>query len=203
MNDILIMLAHPRYEKSRANRALLEAVSDLPRVLVHDLYELYPDFNIDVEREHDVLLRHAVLVWQFPLYMYSPPAMLKQWLDLVLEHGWAHGAGGRNLEGRQVFCAVTTGGGSASYGPQGFNRYSLQEFLRPLEQTAGLCKMTWLPPFAVQGIYRLSTNELGHRADLYRRALERLAAGDCDRERICRRELLNDWIESEERRVAP
>lgn len=203
MDDTLIMLAHPRYEKSRANRALIEAVSDLPRVLVHDLYELYPDFNIDIEREHEVLLRHRVLIWQFPLYMYSPPAMLKQWLDLVLEHGWAHGAGSANLEGRLIFSAVTTGGSSASYGPQGFNRFSLQEFLRPLEQTAGLCKMSWLPPFAVQGIYRLSKDELAHQARLYRRALERLGSGACAQERICRHALLNEWILAEERPAAP
>ena len=53
MDKILLMLAHPRFEKSRANRALIHAVQDLPFVTIHDLYELYPDFNIDIAREHE------------------------------------------------------------------------------------------------------------------------------------------------------
>jgi len=196
MDKILLMLAHPRYEKSRINKALLTAVQDLPFVTVHDLYELYPDFNVDTAREHAVLTQHSILVWQYPLYMYSPPAILKQWMDLVLEHGWAHGAGGRNLENKLIVNAVTTGGSADSYGPQGFNRYRLQEFLRPLEQTAALCKMIWLPPFAVQSTYRLQPVQLEHYGFLYRRALQRLSAADIDLSRIRQHAFLNEWIET-------
>ena len=50
--------------------------------------------------------------------MYSPPAILKQWMDLVLEHGWAHGPDGNNLKDKLLCNAVTTGGSIESYGPQ-------------------------------------------------------------------------------------
>jgi len=196
MDTILLMLAHPRFEKSRANRALLDSARDLPFLTVHDLYELYPDFNIDTAYEQALLIRHQIVVWQYPLYMYSPPAMLKQWMDLVLEYGWAHGAGGTNLEGKIMLNAVTTGGTADSYGPQGFNRYYLDELLRPIEQTACLCKMTWLPAFAVQGTYKLDDAGLGSCSALYSSALERLSAGRYELEHIRRHRTLNSWIES-------
>lgn len=203
MNKILLMLAHPRFEKSRANRALLTAIQDLQFVTVHDLYELYPDFNIDVEREHELLIQHHIIIWQYPLYMYSPPAILKQWMDLVLELGWAHGAGGNNLKGKFICNVVTTGGSSSSYGPQGFNNYRLQEFLRPLEQTARLCKMIWLPVFSIQGTYRHAPEHFFHYGNQYRRALQRLAEGNINLAHIHKHQSLNEWIANTEEQETP
>ena len=51
MNKILILFAHPRFEKSKTNRALLKNIGRLEGVTLNDLYEQYPDFNIDVDRE--------------------------------------------------------------------------------------------------------------------------------------------------------
>ncbi len=203
MDKILILLAHPRFERSRAGRILHDAAEDLPFVTVHDLYELYPDFNIDKEREQALLLEYSILVWQYPIYMYNTPSILKQWIDIVLEHGWAHGKGGGNLKNKLIFSSVTTGGSRESYGPEGFNRYRLPEFIRPLEQTASLCNMVWLPPFAVQGVYLQSDEQMARHADLYRKVLERLSAGTFVTEHISRHEYLNDWISSEERQDKP
>jgi glutathione-regulated potassium-efflux system ancillary protein KefG len=203
MKKILLMLAHPRYEKSIANKALVEAARKLPCVSVHDLYELYPDFNIDCAHEHEMLLQHGIIVWQYPLYMYGPPAILKQWMDLVLEHGWAHGPGGNSLENKLIFNTVTTGGSTDSYRPQGFNSYSLQEFLRPLEQTARLCKMLWLPVFSIQGTYRHAQEHFLHYGNQYRRALQRLAEGTCDIAQIQKHRSLNEWIAGTEGQAAP
>ena len=91
MNRVLILFAHPRFEKSKYNRALLDGIERIEGVTVHDLYEDYPNFNISIEREKALLIAHDVLVWHFPFYMFSAPALMKQWMDTVLEHGWAHG----------------------------------------------------------------------------------------------------------------
>ena len=99
--SILLTFAHPAYHKSRANRALLEAVQTLDRLTVNDLYETYPDFMIDVPREQELLLSHDVLVFQHPFYWYSSPAHLKEWLDLVLTHGFAYGHEGKALLGKK------------------------------------------------------------------------------------------------------
>lgn len=197
MNRILILFAHPRFENSRVNRVLLKGIVGNPAVTLNDLYERYPDFNIDVEREKALLTEHQVLVWQHPLYMYSAPALLKQWIDLVLEHGWAHGEGGNFLRDKWIFNAISSGGTRNEYAANGFNRFTMGEFLIPFQQTATLCKMTYLPPFATQGTYRLTDADLDHFADLYRTLLDRLAQGNLDIESVRTFPFLNDWLFSE------
>ena len=90
---VLVLFAHPALERSRVNRHLVEVARAVPGVKVHDLYEVYPAFNINAKREQQLLLEHDVIVFQHPFYWYSTPAILKEWQDIVLEHGWAYGAG--------------------------------------------------------------------------------------------------------------
>src|SRR6187402_1058580 len=99
----LILFAHPRLEKSRTNRALLARIPNHPDLFFNDLYEAYPDFNVDVEREKDLLIKHDVIIWQHPFFWYSCPPLLKQWIDLVLELGWAYGPNGNALKGKIIF----------------------------------------------------------------------------------------------------
>jgi glutathione-regulated potassium-efflux system ancillary protein KefF len=61
---------------------------------VHSLYDLYPDFDIDVDAEQAALKHADLVVWMHPIYWYSVPAMLKHWFDVVLLRGWAYGEGG-------------------------------------------------------------------------------------------------------------
>lgn len=153
MKNILILFAHPAYQRSRANKQLIEAVSDLESVTVHDLYEAYPDFFIDVPSEQQRLLEHDVIVFHHPFYWYSSPALLKEWQDLVLEHGFAYGQGGTALHGKALMSAVTTGGSAEAYTASGTNRYEMHEFLRPFEQTAHLCGMDYLPPYVAHDFH--------------------------------------------------
>jgi glutathione-regulated potassium-efflux system ancillary protein KefG len=202
MNRILILFAHPRYEKSRINRSLLAQLAGSEGITTHDLYELYPDFNINVEREKSLLLDHDIIIWQHPLYMYSAPAIIKQWIDMVLEFGWAHGAGVDNLKGKIAFNTVTAGGSRESYDRDGFNRYTMQEFLYPFEQTVNLCKMHYLPPFAVQGTYRLSDAELSRYSALYKAMLEFLSYYDFKGD-MPSHTYLNDWFLEKQGRKGP
>jgi glutathione-regulated potassium-efflux system ancillary protein KefG len=194
MNKILILFSHPRFEKSKTNRALLTNIGRIEGVTLNDLYEQYPDFNIDVDREKELLLTHQVIIWHHPFYMYSAPALLKQWIDLVLEHGWAHGKNGDNLKNKIIFNVITSGGTREVYAANGHNRFKIREFLFPFEQTATLCKMIYLPPFAVQGTYLLSVEALKSHVTMYHTLLERLAKGDFDVEALRKVEFLNDWI---------
>ncbi|MEO6569347.1 MAG: NAD(P)H-dependent oxidoreductase [Opitutaceae bacterium] len=174
---VLVLFAHPALQKSRANVRLLAAARDLNRVTIHDLYEEYPAFQIDVAREQALLLQHDVIVLQHPFFWYSGPALLKEWLDLVLEHGFAYGPGGTKLAGKSLLSAVTTGGPEAAYSHTGHNHFTLRELLAPFEQTARLCGMTWLPPFAIHGTHHSHPSELETHAADYRRVLTALAEG--------------------------
>ncbi|MBP1710235.1 MAG: modulator of glutathione-dependent potassium efflux system [Deltaproteobacteria bacterium] len=194
MKKILILFSHPRFEKSRANRALIENIDKVEGVNCHDLYEEYPDFNINAEREKELLGNHQIIVWHFPFYTYSAPALLKQWMDVVLEYGWAHGSKGNALKDKIAFVALTAGGTRESYAANQHNQFTLCEFLRPFEQAANLCKMIYLPPFAVHGTHVLTDQQLAAYADSYRRLLGKLTTGEYDTVSVSRFEYLNDWL---------
>lgn len=174
--SVLLVFAHPALERSRANIVLADAAKQAAGVAFHDLYEVYPDFVIDVEAEQERLLAHQVIALQFPFYWYSTPALLKEWLDLVWLHGFAYGKGGDRLEGKQLFVACTTGGPAQAYHQKGVNRFTMEEFLRPLEQTASLCGMAWENPYVVHGARLKDDAHIRREAEGYRLRLEGLAA---------------------------
>jgi len=167
MSRVLLLFAHPDLEKSRANRKLVERARGVSGVTFHDLYEAYPDFDVDVKREQALLLAHDTVVLQHPFYWYQAPALVKQWEDLVLEHGWAYGTGGTALRGKRLVSAITTGGGEAAYRAEGHNRFTVRQLLAPIEQTARLCGMDYPPPFVVHGTHRLDAGGIGRAAEEY------------------------------------
>ena len=175
-----MLFAHPVVEKSRVNRALVARAAGLEGVRVHDLYDAYPDFDVDVAREQALLEAHDVVVVHHPFYWYGTPALVTQWIDLVLEHGWAYGARGKALVGKWWVHALTAGGGADAYRDGGFNRHTVRGMLAPFEQTAYLCGMRFLPPFVVHGTHRLEPPEIAAHAARYRAFLERLRDPDFD-----------------------
>jgi len=174
---VLVLFAHPALEKSRVHRRLIAAAPARPDVTVHDLYEAYPDYDVDVPREQALLAAHDVVVLQHPFYWYSTPPLVKQWEDLVLEHGWAYGSQGRALEGKRLMSAITAGGGASAYQHEGYNRYTIRELLAPIEQTARLCRMTYLPPWVLHATHRLDDGEIAREAARYGALLAALADG--------------------------
>jgi glutathione-regulated potassium-efflux system ancillary protein KefG len=171
---VLVVLAHPVLERSRANRAMAAAAQALPGVVLHDLYEVYPDLLIDVEAEQTRLTAHSHIVLQFPLYWYSTPSLLKEWIDTVWLHGFAYGRGGTAMTGKTLLVAVSAGSPITDYQPGGAHRYSVAEFLRPLERTAALCHMDWAEPFVLHESRLLKPTDLAAEADHYARRLAAL-----------------------------
>jgi glutathione-regulated potassium-efflux system ancillary protein KefF len=173
MAEIVVLTAHPRLEHSRINMALMKAAQKLAseRVLVRDLYALYPDYLIDIQTERRILAAAKLVVWQFPLHWYSMPPMLKLWLDEVFGFGWAYGPGGTALRGKDLWPVISTGGAKAAYTPEGYNRFDLQQFLLPLEQTATLADMRYLPPLVLHGAHQATDRDIRVHAN---RFIERL-----------------------------
>ena len=157
---VLILFAHPALEKSRVNRHLVSAIEGLSGVTFNDLYEAYPEFDVDVTREQKLLLEHDIVVLHHPFFWYSTPAILKEWQDLVLEHGWAYGSDGHALRGKSLLSAVTTGGKADAYRSDGYNGHRVRDFLLPIAQTAKLCGMTWLAPFVAHGSHRMTDEQV-------------------------------------------
>lgn len=145
-NKVLFLLAHPNLRSSRANRLIGDIMKHTPGVTYRALYDLYPYFHIDVLKEKLLLVEHDLIVFQHPLYWYHMPPLLKLWLDEVLEMGFAYGPGGDKLKGKKILVSVTAGGSEEAYARDGMNRYKVEDFLLPWDQTANLCRMQWMPP---------------------------------------------------------
>ena len=163
----VINLFHPNLDQSRVNAALVSGVGDLAEV--RNEYALYPDFQIDVKSEQAVLEGADRIVLQFPMYWYSSPALLKQWEDLVLTHGWAYGTGGDALHGKELLVAVTVGGDK--YGHDKEARYEVNELLRPFQAMSRLVGLTYLTPFKVMGASSISDDALASEVARYQKWL--------------------------------
>ena len=179
MSRIIVYYAHPGQKFSRANKLMAEAARDLDGITFVDLYAEYPRHDIDISKEQARLLEHDVIVFQFPLYWYSTPSLLKEWQDLVLQHGFAYGHEGDKLAGKTLLIAITTGGSDDAYTPAGYQHYPLRTFLTPLEQTARLCKMTFSPPYVLYSALKAQEDaEIAAHVDGYTRLLGALRDGD-------------------------
>lgn len=187
MRRVLVLFAHPVLERSRVNRRLLAAIQEMDGVTIHDLYENYPTLNINVTREQELLDEHDVIVFQHPFYWYSSPSILKEWQDLVLEHGWAYGRDGTHLRGKITLNAITTGGPITAYARGGYNRFSIRELLAPWDQTAHLCGMRFLAPFAVHSSLKVKDDaDVAEPREAYRRMITALRDDRIDLEAAAR-----------------
>ena len=175
MARILLQFAHPAMEKSRVHFTMLQYVQKIDDITINDLYQQYPFFDIDIKREQDLLLAHDIIIFQHPLYWYSSPAIVKQWQDLVPEHGWTYGRNGRMLAGKKIFHVITSGGRAESYKKDGYNAFTIQDFLRPVERTARLCRMDYWPPYVIHGTHRMESGDIRKESATYADLLTALA----------------------------
>jgi glutathione-regulated potassium-efflux system ancillary protein KefG len=194
MSKILILFAHPALEKSRVNKRLIRDISSLTNVTFNDLYDEYYDFDIDIEREKKLLIENDLIILHHPFFWYSTPALLKQWQDLVLEHGWAYGSKGKTLVGKKMMNIITTGGSSQAYTKESINQHTIREFLLPIEQTSKLCGMIYLPPYLIQGTHRFTEKEIEAHSHKYIQLLKDLSEDKFRTEDLLGYETLNDFL---------
>ena len=176
--NIVVYFAHLAIEQSVINRALCDAVRDIPHVNFRDLHELYPDFFIDVKTEQEVLRDADLIVFQCPIYWYAAPAIFKHFQDTVLLRGFAYGPGGTVLQGKDFLLAVSTGAPAEDYRPGGIHHYAFEDLIRPIEQMARFCGMQFLPPLVLHGGHSLPPEEIEAHTAHYRRFLEDYQPGN-------------------------
>ncbi|QWG36543.1 general stress protein (plasmid) [Bacillus mycoides] len=156
----MLIVAHPNLGISRANARILALVKERSDFTVHDLYLTYPDWNIDIKREQQLLLEHDRIVILFPLHWYSVPAMLQKWLEDVIEFGWAFGPGGDKLKDKEFILAITTGGAREYYQKDGINLFPVEELIRPFEVTIHRVQGKYTLLNVLYGVKYLSDQEL-------------------------------------------
>lgn len=173
MKKTLIILAHPNMAESKVNKALIESIQNEPNITVHDLYATYKTVEaIDVAKEQALLLQFDRIVFQFPLYWYSAPAMLKEWQDKVLSYGFAYGPEGSKLAGKESKIVVSTGSPEYAYQSGFYNNFTLSEYLRPLQSTILFTGMDFKGIFAAYGAMKLSAEALEKDVKTYQTVLK-------------------------------
>lgn len=195
MARVLINFAHPALEKSRVHQQLLTAIKGIKGITFNDLYEWYPDLDIDVTREQQLLERHDIILLQHPFYWYSAPAIIKQWMDLVLEHGWAYGHTGKALQGKYLSNIISAGSAESGYHAEGKHQYPVRDFLLPFSQTAALCNMQYLPPYVIYGVHRMDIEDIRGAAQNYRQLLEQLRDDKITPEALTRLTYMNEALQ--------
>jgi len=197
VKKILIILAHPKFESSKMNKTLIEAVEGLENVTINNLYENYPDFLIDVRKEQSLCEEHDVIIVQHPFYWYSTPSIIKEWFDLVLEHDWAYGKQARALHGKIFMQSLTAGGDESSYSREGKNYFTINELTSPYAAIANLCGMSWIPPFTVLGNHRgLPKKERVKYGEMYRKVVIALREDNIDYTKVKECEYCNSDVDS-------
>ena len=99
--------------------------------------------NYNVIDERNKFLWADLIIFQFPIYWFNCPPLMKKWLDEVFTDGWAYGKNGNNLENRNIGLAVTAGISENNYSKSGKYKHSLKEILLPFEITFNYCSANY------------------------------------------------------------
>jgi len=143
----LIILAHPKFERSVANKTVADELRNSSTdIEIRNIHDLYPDYKIDVKAEQDALLRHQTIVFQYPFYWYNMPGILKHWFDEVFAYQFAYGSRGNKLKGKNFIPSFTVGSSESSYNILGSQHFRVYEFCKNLEQTALFAQMNYIDP---------------------------------------------------------
>lgn len=129
----LVVVGHPDLNRSHVNKAWRDAAIALPDedILVHTLYETDGCMHsYDISEEQRILMTADRIILQFPLYWYMPPALLKEWMDLVWAEGFAWGQGGDKMRHLRIDVAVSCGAPEVA-----FSETSLTDYLSYMRGT--------------------------------------------------------------------
>lgn len=159
----LVIIAHPHLadgspQQSRVNARWARELAAHPAEFdVRDLYALYPAGRLgaaDIAAEQAALVEHETIIFQFPIYWYSCPALLRTWLDEVYAFGWAYGedeavpgTSGRMLAGKRFACAVSAADTPESYAASGKLGFTMEQMLTPFYATANYVGAVQVPSF--------------------------------------------------------
>ncbi|MEV7414725.1 NAD(P)H-dependent oxidoreductase [Streptomyces sp. NPDC089919] len=144
----------------------------------------------DVRAEQEKLLWADTVIFQFPLWWYTMPAILKGWVDRVFSYRFAYGVGEHSetkygerfgegtLAGRRALLSVTLGGPESHYSARGING-PIDDLLFPIQH--GILYhpgLEVLPPFVLFGADRMSVEDYPDVAKAWRERLLTLETTD-------------------------
>lgn len=140
----LICVAHPQLDNSPTQQ-FLQASLPAENVRWHDLTQAAVK-NWSRQQELDLLKAADRIIWQFPLYWYSAPYILKQWQDQVFSGPIAQY---RHLAGKELGLVVSLGKSERHYQAGRDQAFTLSELLRPYQAFARALQWRYLAPLTI------------------------------------------------------
>jgi NAD(P)H dehydrogenase (quinone) len=137
-------------------------------------------FAEDIDGEIGKVESCDLMIWQFPLWWFSVPGILKGWVDRVFAFDRVYGRGryyetGKN-RGKRALLSLTTGSSANAYLPNGFNG-EIGAILRPIHR--GMLQFVGFDVLRPQVVWQPShLDEADRRAalDAWKRRLVHVAA---------------------------
>lgn len=145
---LLVVNGHPRWEKSKALKSVMQVLNDGFELEVLELGR--GPGNWDIQEQQQAIERAEHIVFLFPLYWYGVPGGMKLWMDEVFTWGWAFDAQGGKLGGKKLICCTSVGAALSSYSTEGKNRRTIVDYLSSIEQFAHYIGLQWCGVSAVQ-----------------------------------------------------
>jgi NAD(P)H dehydrogenase (quinone) len=145
--------------------------------------ELYANQNNGfaqvIEEEINKIEWCDLMIWQFPLWWFGLPAVLKGWVDRVFVMGRTYGSGQSYEQGifckKQALLSVTTGGSADSFDQEG-KHGDIAGILRPIHR--GILRFVGfnvLAPQIVYGPARLTDEQRKQKMSEFAKRLQRIS----------------------------
>ena len=173
--QVVVLLTHPNIKESRANKALMDAISDMGEVAIYNLYEMRVEDAFNAEIWSTIISHASALVFQFPFYWMSAPSLLKRWLDEVFTYLAKTPA----VAGKTLMVVTTVGSEHDAYRSGGRNRFTVDELLRPYQASAVHAGMIWQTPLVVYGMGTSEASKnIAEGINCYKQRIEALVKKD-------------------------
>ncbi|GLB46502.1 NAD(P)H dehydrogenase [Philodulcilactobacillus myokoensis] len=145
----LVIISHPDIKTSTTQAFLRDAQKNLKQVTWHPLDVLYSNYQIQIEKEQQLLTQFDRIIFQFPMYWYSSPALLKKWEDDVLTRNFVYLSEQASLKGKELGIVTSLGMPLREYQRGGVENFSISEMLIPYQALAKRAGMKFLKPFVI------------------------------------------------------
>lgn len=152
-NKTLVIVAHPNIKTAKVNKRWIEELNKYPdEIVVHELYSRYSNGEFDVKYEQSMLEKYDTIIFQFPIYWFNCPPLLKKWFDDVFTYGWAYGSSGNMLANKKIGFAVSVGSKEIDFSQNGKYSATLENILLPFKLTTLYVNAFYCSYFAFYGV---------------------------------------------------
>lgn len=160
--------------------------ADLSKLsLIQESYNAFSTGKLtqDVLDEQAKLTQADAVIFQFPLWWFGMPAILKGWIDRVYAYGFGYGYknegnkyryGEGALKGKRALVSVLTGGPEHEYSARGIHG-PIDHILFPLTHGALFYPgMDVLPTFTIHGINHITSDGVAAAKENWKRRVENI-----------------------------